>query len=81
MLLFPFSTVNRWLKEKEVRYFVVPPFVRVCACLQESYSQISVPTSYLDTFAELKNRHYNGRREFNRLLEVDVHVFVLSCSL
>lgn len=51
VLFFLFSTVNRWLGEKEVRYFVVPSFVLACVCLQVSSSQISVPTSLTDTHA------------------------------
>lgn len=51
VLFFPFSTVNRWLGEKEVRYFVLPSFVLACVCLQVSSSQIYVPTSLTDTHA------------------------------
>lgn len=47
--VLPFSTVNRWLREKEVRYFVVASFVQACVCVQMSYSQKSVPTRLIDT--------------------------------
>lgn len=38
--VLPFSTVNRWLRGKEVGYFDVASFVQacVCVCVQMSYS-------------------------------------------
>lgn len=79
-LFYLFGSVNRWFREKEVRYFILPSFVRVYMLTGASSTEISVPTSFTGARAadevhsaaleSVKGKRYRRRREFNRLLEL-----------
>lgn len=79
-LFFLFGSVNRWFREKEVRYFILPSFVRVYMLTGARSTEISVPTSFTGAHAadevhsaaleSVKGKRYRRRREFNRLLEL-----------
>lgn len=79
-LFYLFGSVNRWFREKEVRYFISPSFVRVYMLTGASSPEISVPTSFTGARAadevhsaaleSVKGKRYRRRRESNRLLEL-----------